>query len=464
MAMWNCDFENCSNPFVRTYGQCIICDRHLCAQHLSSKYHSCPSWEDERLYDPIAQKAEQKEITRLLNKINIPALLAQASHLRNGVPCSLPQPLQYDHAKRTSVMGGMNYHIEIQFEDGISWLARIRRFNATSPPPDLRRYIMRSEVATLQFLSKTNIPSPRVLDYNFEQANPTGVEYILMEKLPGKSLRWSLTSPEQRKKIISQLADIYIELKAFPFDSMGSLDQPGTDHVGPFARESLTDYVDSQMRPLGPFISREEYVVSSIQLTLDLIIRGEAYADRAIDAFLIHRFLLDAVSHIVPAKAETTQFYLKHADDKGDHILVDDDSNITGVVDWEWAHTDSKAAAFNSPILLLPVADFYDGINHPGEDELALAQSFEDKGHLDLAEAVRNGRILHRFEFCCGYDLADWKGFLGLFQGLRKAINVDGDLEWDAWKEKTLETYKNDALLNKLIKQDPAGLVLAEVS
>ncbi|KAF4219275.1 hypothetical protein CNMCM5878_003579 [Aspergillus fumigatiaffinis] len=351
-------------------------------------------------------------------------------------------------------MGGMNYHIEVKFEDGISWLARIRRFNATSPPPDLQHYIMRSEVATLQFLSKTNVPSPRVFDYNFEAANCIGVEYILMEKLPGKSLGWSLTTPEQRKKIISQLANIYVELRALPFDLMGSLEQPGSDHVGPFAKESLTDYVDSQMRLLGPFTSREEYIVSSIRLILDLIIRGEAYADRAIDAFLIHRFLLDAVSRIIPAEAEPNQFYLKHADDKGDHILVDDDYNITGVIDWEWAHTDSKAAAFNSPVMLLPVADFYDGINHPGEDELAFAQAFEDRGHPDLAEAVRNGRVLHRFEFCCGYDLADWKGFLGLFQGLRKAIDVDGDLEWDAWKEKALEMYKNDALLRELMKRD----------
>ncbi|PKX95431.1 phosphotransferase family protein [Aspergillus novofumigatus IBT 16806] len=336
MPMWGCDFENCTKPSVRTYGQCIICDRHLCAKHLGSQYHKCPTWEDAELYDAIAQKAEQKEITKLLSKINIPALLTRASHLRNGIPCSLPQSLQYDHAKRTSVMGGMNYHIEIQFEDGVSWLARIRRFNAMSPPPDLRRYIMRSEVATLQFLSKTNVPSPRVFDYSFETASAIGVEYILMEKLPGKSLQWSLTTPEQRKKIISQLADIYIKLKAFPFDFMGSLDQPGTDHVGPSARESLTDYVDSQMHPLGPFTSRKEYIISSIQLTLDLIIRGEAYADRAIDAFLIHCFLLDAVSRIPPAEAKTNQFYLKHADDKGDHILVDDDYNITGVIDWEW--------------------------------------------------------------------------------------------------------------------------------
>lgn len=94
---------------------------------------------------------------------------------------------------------------------------------------------MRSEVATLQFLSKTKVLAPRIFDYNSDGGNPIGVGYILMEKMAGKSLRWSLTSPKKRKKLMSQLADIYTELQAFPFDLMGSLDKPGSDHVGPFA-------------------------------------------------------------------------------------------------------------------------------------------------------------------------------------------------------------------------------------
>ncbi|BCS29694.1 uncharacterized protein APUU_71264A [Aspergillus puulaauensis] len=152
-AMWGCDFEACDKPCVRTYGQCVLCDRHLCAKHLRAEYHKCPEWEDEKSYDPAAREAEQKEMTALLGKINVTVLLSRASSLRNGVPSCTTRPLQYDRFTRSSVMGGMNYHIEIRFQDGISWLARIRRLNATSPPPDLRAYIMRSEVATLQFLS-----------------------------------------------------------------------------------------------------------------------------------------------------------------------------------------------------------------------------------------------------------------------------------------------------------------------
>jgi hypothetical protein len=407
---------------------------------------------DGELYDMAAQEAERKEISKLLDSLNLSALLARASHLRGGIACSSPQPLVYDRSTRSSVMGGMNYHINIHFVDGVRWLARIRRFNATSPPPDLRDYIIRSEVATLQRLSETQVPAPKVFDYALHGQTAVGVGYILMEKLSGKSLRWSLTSPQQRTKVMSQLADVYIELESMSFANMGSLDQPGADHIGPFARESLTEYVDSQMIPLGPYNDPRDYLHASIELVLRLIMNGERYAGREIDAFLVHRFLLDCISEILEHhRFDDGRFYLRHADDKGDHILVDSDFNITGIIDWEWAYTESKSEAFKSPIMLLPVADFYNGNNCIGEDESTFADILENKGNKRLAEIVRNGRLLHRFQFCCGYDFADWEGFLGLFQGLRKALKKDADLNWEDWKRSALQRYSSDVRLKTLL-------------
>lgn len=46
------------------------------------------------------------------------------------------------------------------------------------------------------------------------------------------------------------------------FDLEGSLDHLGSDYVGPLARESLADYVGSQMQPIGPFTSYENYLVA----------------------------------------------------------------------------------------------------------------------------------------------------------------------------------------------------------
>lgn len=384
--------------------------------------------------------------------------------MRQGVSCSIPQ-LEYDRAARSSVMGGMNYHIEVRFDDGIIWIARIRRFNATSPPAPLRDYIIQSEVATLKFLEQTNVPTPKVYDFALEHSgNPVGVGFILMEKLPGKSLRWSITTREQRRKVMNQLADTFIELQKYPFNLLGSLDSPDTSHVGAFARESLTNFEQSEMRTIGPFSSLEEYHISSIQLILDLIVREEMYSQQAVDAYLIHRFLIDLVPLVLPSEQNNDKFYLKHADDKGDHILVDEHFNVTGIIDWEWAHTASPSHAFNSPIGFLPVAEFYGGKNSLGDDEIVFAGLLEKKGYEDLARFVYNGRLQHRFAFCCGYDLADWDGFLGLFRSLREAIAVDDGLEWNEWKAVALDRFKDDSRLQRLLSKHHRSNEKAEES
>ncbi|GAB0135247.1 hypothetical protein EsDP_00003592 [Epichloe bromicola] len=408
---------------------------------------------DADAYDPAARDAEERELTDLIRKVNTRALEERASHLREGMPCSIPT-LKYDRETRTSVMGGMNYHIEVRFEDGIVWIARIRRRNATSPPAALRDYIIQSEVATLMLLKHTKVPAPEVYDFALETPNNTvGVGYILMQKLPGKSLGWSTATKEQRRKVMIQLADIFIELRKYPFPLLGSLDNPGTSHVGAYAQESLTNFVKSKMCTTGPFSSLREYYISSIQLILDLIVQDEIYSQQAVDAYLIHRFLLDLVPLVLPSAQNEDAFYLKHADDKGDHILVDEQFNITGIIDWELAHTAPASLAFNSPVGFLPIADFYKGKNSLGDDEVVFAQLLEEKGRQDLAQSVWNGRLQHRFAFCCGYDLTDWDGFVGLFRGLREAIPVDEGLEWNEWKPIALDRYKDDAGLKNLSKR-----------
>ena len=184
-----------------------------------------------------------------------------------------------------------------------------------------------------------------------------------------------------------------------------------------------------------------------------MIVRGELYSLQAVDAYLIHKFLLDLLPSVLSkaAQDDDPKYYLKHADDKGDHILVDEDFNITGIIDWEWAYTAPLSDAFNSPIGFLPVSQFYDGVNFLGEDETIFARLLQEKDHPRLAESVLTGRLQHRYKFCCGYDLTDWKGFLGLFKGLREAVNVDTELSWDDWKSVALQRYRDDDGLQLLL-------------
>lgn len=228
---------------------------------------------------------------------------------------------------------------------------------------------------------------------------------------------------------------------------------PGLYNIGPFARESLADYYSSQMNALGPFPSTKQYFTVNI-LILDLISRHELYADRAVDAFLIHCFLLDITLKVCSlSHLDDERFYLKHTDEKGDQILVDNKFNITGIIDWGWAQTNSKSGVFNSPIVLLPVADFYAGENCIGEDGKLFAECFQASRHSDLVMIVRNSRIIHRFRFCCGYDFCNWNRFLGLFDGLLATIGYTEDFDWETWKADTLGRYRDDRQLQQVIEK-----------
>ncbi|OJJ83413.1 uncharacterized protein ASPGLDRAFT_398011 [Aspergillus glaucus CBS 516.65] len=62
MAMWTRGFKNCSKPSVRTYGECILCDRHLCAQHLGPEYNTCPKWEMTNYTTLLLRKQKERKL------------------------------------------------------------------------------------------------------------------------------------------------------------------------------------------------------------------------------------------------------------------------------------------------------------------------------------------------------------------------------------------------------------------
>ncbi|KAK4170708.1 hypothetical protein QBC36DRAFT_225993 [Triangularia setosa] len=368
------------------------------------------------------------------------SLAKRASKLRSGTPCLVHLP-QYQDEPRL-MMGTRNYHLDVEFEDGVKWIARIRQPNTT--PPSVRNYMIKSEAATLRFLRKTKVPAPRLFGYGLESLdNPVGVGYILMEKLPGAPLCWARANREQRCKVLQQLATIYIELSRHPFHVLGSLDTLGSDHIGPFAKELTVD--------LPPCQSWREYCTRHILHILGLIEQEEIYMQRPVDAFLIHHFMLDLIPRVAELTggwddATTFPCYLKHADEKMDHILVDEHYNITGIIDWESAYTAPACVAFNTPMGILPVKDFYDGVSTLGEDEETLLEILTSKGGRVFSDhLIRHGRLLHRFLFCCGFDLEKyWDDFEALFKGLRDEVGVDQGLEWSEWRAVALERYVRD--------------------
>lgn len=47
---WACDVTGCGTSAVRIHGDCILCQRHLCSEHLQAPSHGCPKW---KVYQPL---------------------------------------------------------------------------------------------------------------------------------------------------------------------------------------------------------------------------------------------------------------------------------------------------------------------------------------------------------------------------------------------------------------------------
>ncbi|KAK3380340.1 hypothetical protein B0T24DRAFT_190915 [Lasiosphaeria ovina] len=493
MTLWWCDWADCSQPAVQRAGDCLLCERHLCQTHLREPWHECPKPEEDwAAYSAQYVATEARQMAGLCSKINGPELCRRASDMRSGIPCTI----DLSAASLSAMMGGQNCHAELLFGDGVAWLARFRlATKVTSPPTVARDYILASEVATLSFLhAQTRVPVPRVFGWAREgdPDNRVGVGYVLMEKLAGKPLDWPALAGQQKEWIMQQLVDIFLELERHPFDRLGSIvsrlpvgngsraGTGGDGHGGgggggggddaAFEIQGIAHHATfdtAAKQPLGPFTSSPEAARALVEAYLAMILHGEMGADKnsPVDVFLTHRFRLDIIENLWPPKTwqldgKKEDFFLKHPDDKGDHILVDDAFNIVGIIDWEWTQTVSREEAFSSPCLMWPVGRFYRGDNELSGDEDRFAAMFRERGRPDLADLVVQGRKVQRFFFAFGpgggaHD--SQKTFEDLFDGLRSAFAGKDRGGWDEWKAEALERYKGDARLRKLLYGEITG-------
>lgn len=381
-----------------------------------------------------------------------------ASKIRSGIPCVVPALTpnikgELDLEAVLGQMGGQNCHVDIKFQDGVVWLARIRLDDPLLPPKQTQAYVFLSEVFTLRFLETTKVPAPRVFCFEAESSeNPVGVSYIIMEKISGAPLRWDLATSAQRTRILEQLVDIFLELEKHPFSATGSI-CPGdaTKQIGGFAQTLL---FESPETSLGPFATLESCLEAILSQQMTLIVDGEL-SSLPIDNYLSHGWRRDMIPKVL-ALHNDNSFFLKQFDDKGDHIMIDSDHNITGIIDWEFASTEPKSLAFSSPCMLWPVGDFYDGNNQLAPEEIEFATIFEDRGRKDMGTIVREGRRMQRFTFFNGGGVSrEQEEFEALFNGLRAswAEKQEQLSSYQVWKADALRSHRGDMRLQQLLRR-----------
>ncbi|PGH03990.1 hypothetical protein AJ79_07223 [Helicocarpus griseus UAMH5409] len=453
MPLRGCDVPGCPKSAARKHGGCLLCSKNHCGAHIKSASHTCLSEARPAYTHYVA--SQRAHLSSALDQFDVVALTSLASKLRRGVPCSIPALTTDDETKLDLLSKHMtktDFHVDINFQDGVVWDARIRLRHDAFPPLPVQKYIFLSEVFTLKFLEKTAVPAPGVYHYDwFDSAdNVVGVSYVLLEKMGGRKLEWDKASSPLQSKIMEQLVDISLELERHSFEMTGSIvpSDDGDVHIGGYAQLPL--FRDSHT-PIGPFSSLKASLRAIMHLQLDIITDGE-FSSLALGHFLSYLWRLHMIPDLIAStnSKEGGPFYLRHFCETDDHIMVDDNGNITAIVDWASSSIQSKEYAFSSPQMLWPMDNFLTGDNELSPQELEFADIYRRRGRPDMADIVINGRKLQRFLYSLGDSwTGDQKEFEALFLGLRKAFIKEGDEAaaaaaqepFEFWKKKLISKY-----------------------
>lgn len=226
--------------------------------------------------------------------------------------------------------GQQNVVLKLQFSDSECWVVRIR-LPEEHVDSEAIEISMLNEVATMKLIhAKTNIPVPQVYGFDFAIDNQFGFRYLLMQGLPGHNLEKGLARcvPELYwDKVINQFADFYYQLSCLRFDSIGHL------WMGKDLDQEPCIIPGNENRC---FYTSLEYFYA-LQREKTKAVKAEHADDEqwGTAAWVLEQ----ALPSMVVEDHVYGPFPLCHLDLHHDNILVDDDFNITGIIDWSNAQT-----------------------------------------------------------------------------------------------------------------------------
>ena len=239
-----------------------------------------------------------------------------------------------------ALMSGKHLHLPLTFKNGDKWAVRIALQGGSTSPQELLIQEMNSEVANLTALESVDVriakAKSRCIITNLKGMRPP---YFFLEWIDGKS---SFMDADilQQKTWINEIAKEFIKLEKLRYNAIGCLafksESKPDLFVGPMVEPTLCGR-DKQGRlsQLGPFKNAQDFRVAQVQQVLAQIEGGFKYSQNAVDAYLIHLEVIDLIKILYPTRQGPHQFYIRHADDKGDHWIVRGDSFV-GTIDWEW--------------------------------------------------------------------------------------------------------------------------------
>ncbi|KAL2689415.1 hypothetical protein Neosp_003469 [[Neocosmospora] mangrovei] len=303
-----------------------------------------PTW-------PLTEQQIYRRTDTFFRSIDEDAIRALGTqHHSKGLQCEI----------KARYRGSFNGCFVLEFTDGSTRVVRLPLEPAVQDAWDK----VRSEVCTMQYIRRqTNIPVPRVYAYGRSQLcrHASGLQvFVIMEQIKGRPLtRKALeASPElPRRLFLQQLVDVFAELRKLSFARGGSL-MPSNDEdiglnsppdiVGAFSIRKNELQAAGYTVPRIVTTSAKEFLDEQLSVLQQLwtlpckdLDHEQAEREEFAQQFICQPEILDRICIDPTAQP----FFLAHPDLRPGNIMVDDELNICGIIDWEFTATVPQCAS-----------------------------------------------------------------------------------------------------------------------
>ncbi|KAL2760493.1 hypothetical protein ACRALDRAFT_2024460 [Sodiomyces alcalophilus JCM 7366] len=265
------------------------------------------------------------------------AVCALASQYNNGKPCRV---VNQDS-------GSFNVCFFVDFDqEGPQWIVRVPIEPALDNPWEK----LLGEVTTIQYLERnTGIHVPHVRAYGRDakltKTNVGTQVFLIADFIPGKPLdKNALVEAKEahRRNFYSQLIDILADLRRLEFPLIGTLmpnsDDPSQPRLGPVISMATTTL---RLTPQRTFHSAREYM--NYQFGLIEAFFSQPVSNHTIDDIKQEVFALcnlERIFHqVIDPQLDKGPFVLNHLDLRSPNIIVDENLQIQGIIDWEFTST-----------------------------------------------------------------------------------------------------------------------------
>lgn len=255
-------------------------------------------------------------------------------------------------------LGHYNLVKRLTFVDGASWIVRLRL--PQLPSVFGAREAMKAadcmsiEIATMKYIRlNSNIPIPEVFGYDLSADNTVGAPYMFIEYLHGTvaaELQQAkecgtgmFGSPEQDRRFWTQMAEYHVQLASLTFDKIGSVHQDGENFtIGPEIETGEGPWDTPQQ--YYEAVVRHKMQVASIDAPPEV---QESASFSFPSKFMELMELLQTVDTL-----NTGKFGLANRDFSAHNVLVDDEFNIVGFIDFDGVMAAPAAVVAQLPELM----------------------------------------------------------------------------------------------------------------